>query len=73
MGHDFKAPAQTDVLAWRKAAYLAANGLMFASCGCHGPGYAPQTLSEAQELVNAFTGLPEGVRLLHQFEQRHPR
>ncbi|PTA66375.1 hypothetical protein C8263_18220 [Deinococcus arcticus] len=73
MGHDFKAPVRTDVLAWRKVEYLAAHGLVFASCGCGGPGYAPRTIGDARTLVESRLGIPEGVRLLRQFKSRHPR
>lgn len=73
MGHDFKAPAQIDVLGWQKAEYLATHGLVFASCGCNGPGYAPRTMDEARKLVASHVGIPQGVRLLRQFEPRHPR
>ncbi|UBV45356.1 hypothetical protein LAJ19_19665 (plasmid) [Deinococcus taeanensis] len=73
MGHDFKAPHRTDLLAWQKAEYLAAHGLVFGSCGCSGPGYAPQTMDEARTLVDSHLGIPEGVRLLRQFTLRHPR
>lgn len=73
MGHDFKAPARSDVLAWQKAEYLAAHGLVFASCGCGGPGYAPRTIREARMVVESHIGVPEGVRLLQQFKSRHRR
>ena len=73
MGHDFKAPPRTNLLAWQKAEYLAAHGLVFGSCGCGGPGYAPQTMDEARTLVESHLGIPAGVRLLRQFTSRHPR
>jgi len=73
MGHDFRAPAQKDIRQWRKVELLAAHGLVFASCGCGGPGYAPRTLDDARRLTEEHPGVPEGVRLRRHFEERHPR
>ncbi|MFS0553950.1 hypothetical protein [Brevibacillus sp. 179-C9.3 HS] len=50
MGHDFKAPKQTDVKQWKKVEILFQHGFTYHSCGCGGPGYRPAQLNE----VNAF-------------------
>ena len=73
MGHDFRAPAQKDIRQWRKVEWLAAHGLVFASCGCGGPGYAPRTLGDARRRVEELPYVPEGVRLRRRWEERHPR
>ncbi|WP_052351623.1 hypothetical protein [Deinococcus pimensis] len=73
MGKDFKAPPRKDVTQWRKVELLAAHGLVFGSCGCSGPGYAPRTLEAARLLVQGPATLPEGAQSLLRLKERHPR
>lgn len=46
LGHDFKAPRQSNRRQWEKVRQLAHSGLKFGSCGCQGPGVRPRTLGE---------------------------
>jgi len=73
MGNDFKAPRRKDTAQWRKVELLAERGLVFGSCGCSGPGYAPRTMEDARLLVQGPNTLPEGARLLLRLRERHPR
>jgi len=64
MGHDFKAPKQSDVKQWEKVRILYAHGFRFASCGCGGPGYRPAELREVYAWIQANRPKAEGERLL---------
>ncbi|WP_028544864.1 hypothetical protein [Paenibacillus taiwanensis] len=46
MGHDFKAPKQSDIKQWRKVEILFQHGFTYHSCGCGGPGHRPANLNE---------------------------
>jgi hypothetical protein len=48
LGMDFKAPRRRNSNQWRKVAMLIEAGIRFHSCGCHGPGARPRTLSDAK-------------------------
>lgn len=48
LGWDFHAPRRRNINQWRKITLLVAAGITFNSCGCHGPGPRPRTLSEAK-------------------------
>ncbi|WP_282935952.1 hypothetical protein [Paenibacillus sp. RC67] len=51
VGHDFKAPKQTDFKQWLKVELLYNSGFSYHSCGCGGPGYRPAKLSEVEEFI----------------------
>ena len=65
MGKDFKAPRQANRRQWRKVELLFKNGIRYASCGCGGPGYRPQTLPEARDLVRGLKVTPEDILRRH--------
>lgn len=55
MGHDFKAPKQSNIKQWAKVEILFNNGFTYHSCGCGGPGYRPTKLSEVADFINDRT------------------
>jgi DNA-directed RNA polymerase subunit RPC12/RpoP len=78
MGHDFQAPRKQNKNQWRKLRLLVAAGITFNSCGCEGPGYRPQTLSEAKNRIKLpteeenFRDDAEFGRRGYEYRQRRP-
>lgn len=64
MGHDFKAPKQSDVKQWEKIRILYNNGFTFHSCGCTGPGYRPEKLNEVKNFLMEKKNKSKGELLL---------
>lgn len=79
LGLDFKAPAQRDVMQWRKVERLYELGIAFHSCGCSGPGARPATLQEiepflaegelCQQATEKATRLMRGERKWHKAQK----
>ncbi len=70
MGHDFKAPKQSNLKQWEKVRQLAMAGFVYTSCGCGGPGERPRHLREVPEFLHQHQRLSEGQRLLELFSRR---
>lgn len=71
MGHDFKAPKQTDVKQWKKVEILYQHGFTYHSCGCDGPGYRPAQLNEVNEFLEKNKRFKtEGEKLLNRLTVR---
>ena len=71
MGHDFKAPKQTDVKQWKKVEILYQHGFTYHSCGCGGPGYRPAQLNEVHEFLEKNKRFKtEGEKLLNRLTVR---
>jgi len=70
MGHDFKAPRQSDIKQWRKVQQLWEAGITFYSCGC-GPGYRPASLREVPSFIeNHHRSASPGRRLAARFHHK---
>ncbi|MFD0713580.1 hypothetical protein [Paenibacillus sp. GCM10027626] len=71
MGHDFKAPKQSDVKQWKKVEILYQKGFAYHSCGCNGPGYRPSRLNEVECFLTENRKFESaGERLLHTLTER---
>jgi len=70
MGHDFKAPKQSDIKQWKKLRILFEHGFTFHSCGCCGPGFRPAELKEVWDFIENHTSKKEGEILLEKIERR---
>ncbi|RTQ45648.1 hypothetical protein EJV47_24475 [Hymenobacter gummosus] len=64
LGRDLKLPKQAQTEQWAAIEYLANNRFNFFSCGCDGIGVVPQSLAEAQQLVEARRQKSAGEQLL---------
>ena len=64
IGRDFKPPKQSNQKQWSKVKILYENGYTFHSCGCCGPGFRPDELSEVQDFIESHRSKSEGERLL---------
>ena len=73
MGHDFKAPKQTDVAQWKKVQLLFEAGFSFHSCGCCGPGYRPAELREVEAFIASQKPFSAAEALLATILQRKAR
>ena len=70
MGHDFRAPKQSDIDQWEKVRILYAHGFSFHSCGCCGPGFRPEELNEVYEFIEDKRQKSDGERLLKRIDER---
>jgi hypothetical protein len=68
MGHDFKAPKQSDVKQWKKVEWLYNRGFAYHSCGCGGPGYRPTKLNQVEEFFATHLERSEGEKLLNRLQ-----
>lgn len=70
MGLDFKAPKKSAIKQWAKIKLLFDHGFAYHSCGCCGPGYRPETLSDAKVFIHESVSLTDAQQLLAQYAER---
>jgi hypothetical protein len=70
MGHEFKAPKQSNKKQWEKVKQLFFAGFTHHSCGCGGSGAYPQQLREIPEFIRQHRRQTVGQKLLEQFSNR---